>query len=174
MHPAHIGFERGFVDEGRDDAEACDAEGSSTGRDLDRVFEREAFGKIDGERGNEGVCAAGRVDGGDVSSREEAGDIFRAQIAPLMPERDDRHRDAEPEEIVGLIFDIVMLRTERRSRFPVRDKDVGVWDQLFWHELQGCRVHDVFRAAAVADVRGLDCGLQRDLGREQAVARIFK
>ena len=135
MYPAHISLECCLVNECRDDAEPCDTEGGRAGGDFDCLFKRKPFCQINGECGDKSVCAAGCVDGSDIGRREKAGNIFCAQITALMTECDDRDRNAKLEEIVGLILNLVMLRTESGCSLAVRNENIGIRDELLRHKL---------------------------------------
>ena len=52
-----------------------------------------------------------------------------------MTECDDRDRNAQLEEIVGLILDVVMLRTESGCSLAVRNENIGIRDELLRHKL---------------------------------------
>ena len=52
-----------------------------------------------------------------------------------MTECDDRDRNAQLEEIVGLILDVVMLRAESGCSLAVRNENIGIRDELLRHKL---------------------------------------
>ena len=135
MYPAHISLERCLVNECRDDAEPCDAEGGRAGGDFDCLFKWKTFCQINGECGDKSVRAASCVNGSDIGSREKAGGMLRAQVATFVAKCDDRDRNAKLEEIVRLILDLVMIRAESSCGLAVRNKNIGIRDQLLRHKL---------------------------------------
>ena len=98
-------------------------------------FQVDSFCQINGECGDKSVRAAGCVYGCDIGSRETAGNIFCAQVTAFVTECDDRDRNAQLEEIVGLILDVVMLRTESGCSLAVRNENIGIRDELLRHKL---------------------------------------
>ena len=135
MYPAHISLECCLVNESRDDAEPCDTEGGRAGGDFDCLFKRKPFCQINGECGDKSVRAAGCVDGCDIGRWEKAGGMLCAQVTAFVTECDDRDRNAQLEEIVGLILDVVMLRAESGCSLAVRNKNIGIRDELLRHKL---------------------------------------